>query len=147
LELRTALERLASSQTIQVKVAAPTSQPSPENIFDEEAFESVQSLPGTEGPSLLRELVALYLNEETQRLDLLNTLADNRRGQQLADEAHSFGGNAASFGGSQVRRIALELEETARAGKWPEAHVQLNHLRAACARLRQEVKRRHVAPL
>jgi len=147
LELRTALERFVSSQTTPATVNAPTNQLSPENIFDEEAFESVQSLPGTESPSLLRELVALYLNEETQRLDLLNQLADNRRGQQLADEAHSFGGNAASFGGSQVRRIALGLEQTARDGKWPEAYVQLNHLRAACARLRQEVKRRHVAPV
>ena len=146
LELRHALERFGPIKTSRVAVAAHTNQPSSENIFDEEAFESVQSLPGTEGPSLVRELVGIYLNEETQRLDLLNTLADTRRGEQLADEAHSFGGNAASFGGSQVRRIALKLEETARAGKWPDAQVQLNHLRAACARLRQEIKRRHIAP-
>ena len=90
---------------------------------------------------MLPELVRLYLSDEPARLARLAQLAAERHPDQLGNEAHSFGGNAASFGGRQVRHVALELEQAARAGDWPGVSVLLVRLREACGRLRTELVR------
>ena len=62
----------------------------------------------------------------------------------LAQEVHSFGGNAASFGGAQVRRIALEVEDAARAQDWPTVSTRMGELNQACARLKQEIEKKNL---
>jgi HPt (histidine-containing phosphotransfer) domain-containing protein len=89
----------------------------------------------------LPELVRLYLSEEAERLARLGELVAARAGERLGDEAHGLGGNAASFGGKEVRRVSLELEQVARAEDWPGVDVQWTQLRAACERLRNEITR------
>jgi len=107
-----------------------------QRVLELEAVETARALPGARGASLLPELVELYLSDEQERLARLVRLLAARKGEELADEVHSFGGNAASFGGGEVRRVALELERAARVSDWPEAKAGLARLRKACGRLR-----------
>ena len=137
-ELRSALERCGLGLSLAARPAGPKAV---DGVFDAEVFEAARALPGNEGASLLPELIRLYLSDEAERLERLARLAAERRKDALGDEAHSLGGNAASFGGVQVRRAALELERVARAGDWPGVSVQLVSLREACERLRAEVAR------
>ena len=59
---------------------------------------------------------------------------------------HSFGGNAASFDGNQVRRVSLELERVAREEDWPGVAVEWAELLgAARERLRNEITRLNLA--
>lgn len=95
-----------------------------------------RGLPGLNGPSLLPELVALCLNDENERLNRVNHLLTTRAGLELAHEAHSLAGNAASFGGREVQQCALDLEYAARAEAWPDARQRTTALSPACARLR-----------
>ena len=146
-ELRAALERcgLGSGGTDAAEgKSGPAAAAADDSVFDEEALESARLLPGTEGPSLLPELVRLYLSDEAERLERLAQLLADRRAEPLGDEVHGFGGNAASFGGLGVRRVALELERMARAGRWAEATREFGRLRDACQRLRAEVTRRRL---
>ncbi len=143
-ELQAALERCGLKPS-RKKAAAPDgdlrTQVSAESVWDEPALQAASALPGLEGPSLLPELVRLYLSDEAERLERLGQLVAERAGGRLGDEAHSLGGNAASFGGNQVRRVALELERAARAEDWPEVRARWTQLRAACERLRNEIAR------
>lgn len=146
LELRAALERRGLGSGMMAAAASEAGgRPELQRVFDEVALEAARGLPGAEGPSLLPELVRLYLSDEAERLARLQTLATERRGEQLGDEAHAFGGNAASFGGADVRRETLEVEEAARAGDWLEVSARLQLLFTACERLRTEIARRNLA--
>jgi len=142
-ELKAALERCGIGPN-QAGSAAPVlpAAAEAEGVFDEETLRSIQDLPGINGPSLLLELARLYLSDEAERLAGLTQLANAHEGQLLAEAVHGFGGNAASFGGLEVRQVALDLEDGARAGDWEEVSVQLERLRKACQRLRAEVARR-----
>ena len=112
-----------------------------EEIFDAEALATTRSLQDGRGRSLLSQMVKLYLSDEAERLGRLQQLVDARQVEMLAHEAHSFGGNAASFGGAQVHRLALELETAALALDWSAAAGRLDELRLACARLKHEMER------
>ncbi|MCX6952125.1 MAG: PAS domain S-box protein [Verrucomicrobia bacterium] len=140
-ELRGALERCG----VLAPVAAATSAAGPAapaaGIFDPEALETVRTLPGLRGPSLLPELVQMYLSDESERLNRLEQLAAERAEDDLAHEAHGFGGNASSFGATKVRKISLALERAARAGDWQAVEVRMEELRAACAELRDALRR------
>jgi|GEM_PF-3419651 len=145
-ELRAALERCGLRKDESASPASDEEDSktlaASENVLDEAAVSTARNLPGLEGPSLLPELVRLYLSDEAERLERLRRLVAERTGGPLGDEAHSFGGNAASFGGMQVRRVALELERAARAEDWPGAGATLAQLEQACAHLRTEVAKR-----
>jgi CheY-like chemotaxis protein/HPt (histidine-containing phosphotransfer) domain-containing protein len=140
-ELRAALERagvLAAGPRTPVR--APVG-PDNDDVLDREVLDAARALPGNSGASLLPELIALYLSDDTARLARLAQLAAERKAEALGNEAHSFGGNAAATGGRQVRRISLWLEEAARAGDWPRVARELDALRAAADRLRAELAR------
>jgi CheY-like chemotaxis protein/HPt (histidine-containing phosphotransfer) domain-containing protein len=150
-ELRLALERcglsggalIAPESGAVATIATEDSDP----VIDERALAAARELPGMKAPSLLPELVAMYLKEEGPTLARLRELVAARRGELLADEAHSFGGSAATFGGMRVRRSALELERVVRVGDWPAALQAWAELERACERLRQEVGRRKLTSL
>lgn len=143
-ELRAALQRcgLAPDEVGPAETAGePGASVSAEEVFDQQAMETARALKGSAGPSLLPELIAMYLSDEAERLARLAQLERERKGGELGDAVHSFGGNAASFGGAGVRQVALETEQAARAGDWPAVAVLLERLRRACARLRGEIAR------
>jgi CheY-like chemotaxis protein/HPt (histidine-containing phosphotransfer) domain-containing protein len=122
----------------------PAASPA-EDVLDDRVLESTRELLGAAAGALLREVTALYLGDEAERLERLDRLGAERQAAPLGDAAHSLGGNAAVFGGMQVRRAALKLEDAARAGAWTAVPAQLAELRAACARLRAELARRNLA--
>jgi len=139
-ELTAALERCG----LGLKSAAGTAaakQQTEEAVFDLAALETTRSLRDDQGRSLLAEMVKLFLSDETERLEELARLVGARQVEELAQEVHSFGGNAASFGGAQVRRIALELEDAARTQDWASVADRMVDLREACSRLKLEIGR------
>jgi CheY-like chemotaxis protein len=143
-DLRAVLERCVVRRNFASATAARENAPSepPGGVLDEAVWEAMGALPGLEGPSLLPELVRLYVNDEAGRLGGLAQLAEERQAEALAQAAHRFGNGAAALGGMEVRRVALDLERAARVGAWSAVADQLGSLVLACARLRAELKRR-----
>ncbi|MBI3886462.1 MAG: response regulator [Opitutae bacterium] len=122
---------------------APSDPAAPEMVLREESLEVIRALP--DGPALLGEMIRAYLHDEADRLVRLARLAAEKNAGALADEAHAFGGNAAVFGGMQVRRLALELEADARAAAWTGVPARLEALRVASVELKNEIARRKLA--
>jgi CheY-like chemotaxis protein len=141
-ELHLALEQCGFGTTV-VPTETTTAAVGP---LDLRVMEIARGLPGLDGPSLLPELVALYRSDENERLTRLDHLLATRAGLELAHEAHSLAGNAASFGGHEVQQCALDVEESARAGAWPDALQRTTALRAACARLRDALDKLNLPP-
>ena len=142
-ELRAALDRCGGSgggspPTAEPRVGGATAG----GVIDESAYASVRALTTEAGAPLLPELVRLYLGDEQERLEHLDEFAALCEGTRLGDAAHNFGGNAATFGGIEVRAAALEVETAARAGDWREVRLHLDRLREACGRLRSEIAAR-----
>jgi PAS domain S-box-containing protein len=123
----------------------PPEAPRSEAVLDDGVLQSTRELLGDAAETLLREVSTIYLGDETKQLEQLERLAAERNGVALGDTAHSLSGNAAVFGGMQVRRTALDLEAAARANDWTAVPARLAELRAACTRLREELARRNLA--
>ncbi|MBC7368939.1 MAG: hypothetical protein H7343_19365 [Undibacterium sp.] len=103
-ELRAGLERCGLED--RAAAAGPEAHRAPqgETILDEAALATVRDPSGPEGLSLLPEVVRLYLSDEAERLGRLGALVREKQTASLADESHAFAGNAAVFGGVQVKR-------------------------------------------
>ena len=112
-----------------------------QGILDMGTLEMVGELRDPAGKPLLPQMVQLYLSDEAACLHKMDRLFEVKGAEELGQQAHSFGGNAASIGGIEVRHIALELEAAALALKWPAVKAHLNELRRACGRLNQGIDR------
>ncbi len=134
-ELKAALLRAVANAPADV---APVPPPLDE-ILDVSVVRTTVALPGMSGASLLPEIVALYTSEERARLERIERLM-MAHAADAAAELHAFGGNAAAFGGIEVRRLALAMEVAVRAGEWTTTTQQLPQLRAASERLRAAVQ-------
>ena len=119
----------------------PPAPQSEEPLLDDEVVQQLQMLPGTHGTSLLAEVVAMYLQDDQERLARITTLVHERQSRAIESEAHSLASTAASFGATEVRRHALAVERAAREAQWPQGEAALRDLHAACRRLRVEVHR------
>jgi HPt (histidine-containing phosphotransfer) domain-containing protein len=83
-------------------------------LIDEAAIERLRQWGGAE---LVRQMVRLYLENVTVRLDQIETgLAGSDGIGQAAQGAHSLKSSAANVGASRVRELAAELEAAARGG-------------------------------
>ncbi len=140
-ELLEALERCGFSRP--PFIAGPPGQAAlPGPIIDASAWDTVRELPGTSGPSLLPELLAIYIQGEEEQLQHLARLVENQHATALAEAAHKFSGTAASFGAMQVQRISAQLERDARTRDWPGAKLRFAELQAATGDLRRELEQR-----
>ena len=137
-ELKAALECCRGGSGVS---AMPTGHAGGACVLDFDAMEVARTLPGTHGESLLPELVEMHLGNEPERLLRIARLIEARAGEELADCVHAFGGNAATFGGVEVRNLALDLERAAREADWPQVAAGMTSLREACVRLRSELAR------
>jgi len=136
-ELEAAFDRSGIDPAPVAVTVEPTMDEDP--VIDRGTFDTLLALKDNKGRSVMHRIVNIYLDEEAGRLDRLEQLIQKRQDEELAQEAHSFGSNAVSFGGLQVRRVALELENSARAANWPAVADCMITLRTACTRLKHEL--------
>jgi PAS domain S-box-containing protein len=99
--------------------AAPATPAVPGQVLDLTVLEKMRELPGRHGPSLLPELVALFLQEAPLRLEECARFAAARDAAGLARTAHLLAGSCASVGATAMRAAALGLEQAALAENGP----------------------------
>ena len=109
--------------------------------IDLSTWQDLRKLPGRHGPSLLPEMIAAFLTEESSRRAAYRQHAVDRAGAALAEAAHRLAGSCTSIGALTMARVALDLEGAATAGNWSEVAVQLDVLDAASARLQRMLER------
>ena len=115
-------------------------------VLDLPLLETMRGLPGRKGPSLLPELVALYLQEEPGRLAELARLVQERQSEEIGRLAHTLAGSCSNLGARQMHGAALALEQAALAGDWVEAEARLAALRLAGVRLHAGLVQQRLVP-
>jgi CheY-like chemotaxis protein len=146
-DLKAALTRcgLTLKRTkVPAAALAGAASPPAECVLNEHILTSLASLTTQDGGSLVDQLIAMYLEAEPRQIARMASLLEQRQ-TELGNLAHSFGGNAACFGGLEVRQVALKLEEVVRTEAWPEAAQQYARLQQACGRLKAELVRRQLS--
>lgn len=131
-ELLRALQRcgLASGPAVEpVKITRPT------GVLHLPVLTRMRELPGRHGPSLLPELVALFVRVEPGRLDEMTRLAEAGQTTDIAHLAHLMAGSCATIGAHEMQAAALRLEQAAVAGVVDDVARQLVALRVAWKRL------------
>jgi signal transduction histidine kinase/ActR/RegA family two-component response regulator/HPt (histidine-containing phosphotransfer) domain-containing protein len=91
-----------------------------------------------------RDLVAVYLENTTQRIARIEAMAATRDLAALAREAHDLVGTAGSFGAVRVQALARRLEAACRAGRVDETPGLVRDI-AGAARSASEAMRARFA--
>ena len=71
--------------------------------------------------TLMREVLAIYLEDSPTLLDTLKKALDAGEPESLAKAAHTLKGSSANVAAERLRSQAYELEQKARAGDLEEA--------------------------
>jgi PAS domain S-box-containing protein len=140
-ELRAALDRCsAGRKPLRENTATAVAASHP--VVDEQRLAELQRLPGQHGPSLLPELITLFLQKEPARYTRLLRVADARDADELARVAQALATACANLGAEEAHVAAQALEELARKPDWSQLTLRLADLSAAWQRLTTELQRR-----
>jgi len=77
------------------------------------------------GEEMLPDLVAVFNEESTERIDELNSMRDNIDNQRIAQSCHSIKSSAGTYGALSVQKHAEELEVMAKSESTEEVAVKL----------------------
>jgi len=113
-----------------------------EPMIDEPFLDGLRGLPGLHGPSLLTEVVALYLKETVARLEELPGLVDAGSLDVVARIAHTLAGSSANAGAPRARAAFRAIEWAVRDGALAEIPARIASARAVWQELRAEFVRR-----
>ena len=127
-ELQAALERWGSGRATKSDTAF-LNRPKPvsaDEVLDQAIIAELRDMPPSDGVSMLRELVDLFLDGAPQRITQLNQAA--RDPGQLAFHAHALKSMSLNLGAKRIVEIARQLEEHGREGNLSNVPVLLKDL-------------------
>ena len=114
---------------------ASTSAPE-EPPLDLSVIEVLPSLQVEGEPDVLRELVHMFLEDATKRLETMREGTDEQDAQRLRQEAHALKGSSANMGATRIARISSELESIGRSDDLTHASRLLDALEEELGRVR-----------
>lgn len=123
-------------------------RPNPENlpVLDPAVIQGMFSLRTDGGAGLLPELVGIFVRDEPNRIDSLESLVRARDGGALRRAAHQLAGSSGLLGARQLQHAAMDLESCAAHGRWDEAPGRVAAVRSAWATLRAVLGEKGLLP-
>jgi CheY-like chemotaxis protein/HPt (histidine-containing phosphotransfer) domain-containing protein len=130
-ELQAAIERWGQTK---VKHGPPKSQrlaheAKPSDLIDPHIIAEYREMPPTEGVSMLRQLIDLFLESAPDRIVLIRASLNNPA--QLAFHAHALKSMGLNMGAWRVVDLTRRLEDVGRSGKLHEAQGLYKELESA----------------
>jgi CheY-like chemotaxis protein/HPt (histidine-containing phosphotransfer) domain-containing protein len=116
-DLQAALERWAmprQKKTDTSFLTRPVTIPV-EQLLDQNILAELREMPPSEGISMLRELIDLFLDSAPKRIAQIRDSSSNAA--QLSFHAHALKSMSLNLGAKRVVEISRQLEESARAGE------------------------------
>jgi CheY-like chemotaxis protein/HPt (histidine-containing phosphotransfer) domain-containing protein len=141
-ELQSALERWGPMRTRKPDtafLARPKSIPA-EHLIDQAIIAELREMPPTDGVSMLRELVDLFLDGAPQRIAQIGQSINDAT--QLAFHAHALKSMSLNMGAKRIVELSQKLEELGRTGNVSDAPALLNELESSFTQTRA-----HLLPL
>jgi len=127
-ELQAALERWGPMRSGKADTSflARAKPPPADALLDQNIIAELRDMPPSEGVSMLKELVDLFLEGAAQRLTLITeSLTD---GPKLAFHAHALKSMSLNLGAKRIVELSGKLEELARAGDIKDAPALVKEL-------------------
>jgi HPt (histidine-containing phosphotransfer) domain-containing protein len=84
-------------------------------VLDEMTVETLKSLQEPGGPSIIGELVDVFLDDADRHLENILRAVKRKEPDQLWPVAHAFKGSAGSLGATKVQELCLALEKAGKA--------------------------------
>lgn len=113
-----------------------------EPTLDPAVLDQIAELDEPGQPSLVVELIDVYLADEPRRVEAIETAARGSDPAALSRAAHALKGAALSLGVKACAAICAELEKRGRAGDLTGAVELVAALRAESARATEALRRR-----
>jgi CheY-like chemotaxis protein/HPt (histidine-containing phosphotransfer) domain-containing protein len=130
-ELQSALERWGPprARKSDTSLLTRTGAPSKESLLDQSVLAELREMPPSDGVSIVRELVDLFLESVPQRLTQIRDAI--RDPAKLAFHAHALKSMSLNLGAKRVVELSHKLEELGRSGNLQEAPRVLRELEIA----------------
>ena len=140
-ELQSAIERWGPAKSTPGGDTAFITTPNPpavdEIILDPAVIADLHAMPPSDGVSMLRELIDLFLQDAPKRLqDISSSLQD---GPQLAFHSHALRSMCLSLGARKVIELCLKLEEAGHLGQHHETATLNYNLQRAFSQTREQL--------
>jgi HPt (histidine-containing phosphotransfer) domain-containing protein len=90
--------------------------------------QQLRDLPGRKHPTLLQDVVEIFLRDTPAMLLTLRDLAARHEAKEAALLAHRLAGACANLGAQPMRTAAHQFEESVAAAAWSEAPARLTAL-------------------
>jgi len=129
-QLRSVIERWlpASRSAGQAPVVAPT-------VLDMAVIEELRQLDTDGTPSLVSELIDLYMQDTPTLLEAIRAAIIAQDAMTLRRAAHTCKGSSANLGATELAHLCHELEEQAKSGVPANASEMLTRIEAEYARV------------
>ena len=124
------------SDVLRTVSSAPTSAPkrsmvaADPAVIDRRRIEHLQALQDAANPSLVKDIIELFLNDSPQHLDQLAAQLAAGDAGKLANGAHRYLSSVENLGALRMRAACMELERIGRGGDLAGADAVLRQLRA-----------------
>jgi two-component system sensor histidine kinase/response regulator len=93
----------------------------PDATLDRRALENIRALERDGGPSVLEEVIRIYLDEAPRHLSGLRAAAEIEDAAELARIAHAFKSASQNVGATRLGELCRELERQGKAGAIADA--------------------------
>ena len=143
-QLQQAIERCGLVVAPRITVTSSTAVS--DDVLQAAQVETLRELPGRKHPTLLQELIELFLEETPTRLVTLHSLTDRREQTGTAKLAHGLAGSSADLGGGRMRQAALEVEVAADLNDWAVMPDKLAALDLEWRRMQDALQKLPVQP-
>ncbi|MBI5215156.1 MAG: response regulator [Ignavibacteriae bacterium] len=109
-------------------IPKPPTQKLPQHMIDQNTVAMFRSMQPAGKPSLLNELIDLYLEHSPARILDARTAFEGRDAKLLKHAVHTLKGSSQNLGAVQVGKICKEIEELLSANEWEKIEYRLNDL-------------------
>ena len=123
-----------------------TAGPPPDEAVQVAHLRQLRELPGRQHPTLLQDVVEIFLRDTPGTLASLRGLAERREAKETGMLAHRLAGACANLGAAPMRQAAHAVEEAVAQAAWAELPARLTALDREWERLQSALQRIETAP-
>lgn len=112
-----------------------------QDVIDLSVIEMLRELGGDDDPSLVVELIDLFLADAPSRIEEIQTGLRDGDFELLERAAHTLKSSSANLGARELSQVCMELEEMGRKAEAPSADQHAERARSAFEKTQEALER------
>jgi PAS domain S-box-containing protein len=141
--VKAAIERYLMKRGPMAMVQEPVAAPpiNPAEFIDPAALDGFRQFDTDDGPSLLTQLIEVFLENTPNLLRDLRAALAKGSAPDIARVAHTLKGSCSNFGAHRLREACMRLEQLAETGSLKGAEILLQEIERTFEGVRQALER------